>query len=75
MGGADGGLIWVHTEQLTWPASSLSAGGFPAAPGRCGRERCCDPPAPACSVGYEASQPAAPSSSDVGGSLLLLGTN
>lgn len=73
--GADGRLMWVHTERLTWPASSLSAGGFPAAPGRCGRGRCCGPPAPACWAGSEASQPAAPSSSCGGGSLLVLSTS
>lgn len=72
---ADGELMWVHTERLTWPASSLSAGGFPAAPGRCGRGRCCGPPAPACWAGFEASRPAAPSSSCAGGSLLSWSTN
>lgn len=73
MGGTDGRTTWVHTDRLTWPASSLSADGFPAAPGRCGQGRCCGPPAPACWGGYEASRPGAPSSSCVGGSLLLSG--
>lgn len=67
--GWDGMLVWLHTQRLTWPASSLSVGGFLAAPDRCGRGRCCGPPAPACWACSEASQPAAPSSSCVGGSL------
>lgn len=69
--GSDRGgmLVWLHTQRLTWPASSLSVGGFLAAPDRCGRGRCCGPPAPACWACSEASQPAAPSSFCVGGSL------
>lgn len=63
-------VLRVHRERLTWPASSRSAGGSPAAPGRCGRGRCCGPPAPACWVGSEASRPAAPSLSCGEGSLV-----
>lgn len=71
VGGQDGRLMRVHTEPLTWPASSRSAGGFPGAPGRCGRGKCCGPPAPACWAGSEASRPAAPSSSCAEASLMV----
>lgn len=75
--GSDRGgmLVWLHTQRLTWPASSLSVGGFLAAPDRCGRGRCCGPPAPACWACSEASQPAAPSSFCVGGSLSSANTS
>ncbi|MEQ2166335.1 hypothetical protein GOODEAATRI_026910 [Goodea atripinnis] len=74
-GEADGMLIWVHTQRLTWPASSLSAGGFPGALGRCGLGRCCGPPAPVYWACSEASPLVALSSSCVGAFLLKWSTS